>query len=246
MTGECPSGTDRVAAAVADRDEWEIVVNVQGDEPLLSGDNIDALVGGLLARRRGRDGDAVPAARGGASRRSRTRSRWFGTRRAGAVLFAFPIPVSARHRRRRVAVATSPRDLWLSAARRWQRLSHWRRLRSNGRRASNSSALWRTESIFWFWTHRIRRHGVDTPEDLERVEKMMNGGLRKEGSRWRRSTCFSQEVLFRARQGHLGVVAGGADGGPRLLGDHAQGRSLRQRRSRHHVAVPARRGLCHR
>jgi len=49
MTGECPSGTDRVAAAIADRGQWEIVVNVQGDEPLLAGDNIDVLVRGLMA-----------------------------------------------------------------------------------------------------------------------------------------------------------------------------------------------------
>jgi 3-deoxy-manno-octulosonate cytidylyltransferase (CMP-KDO synthetase) len=49
LTGDCPSGTDRVAAAVAGREEWDVVVNVQGDEPLLSGDNIDVLVRGLLA-----------------------------------------------------------------------------------------------------------------------------------------------------------------------------------------------------
>ena len=49
MTGECPSGTDRVAAAIAERGEWEIIINVQGDEPLLAGDNIDVLVEGLLA-----------------------------------------------------------------------------------------------------------------------------------------------------------------------------------------------------
>ena len=48
MTGACPSGTDRVAEAVADRDQWQIVVNIQGDEPLLSGANIDVLVRGLL------------------------------------------------------------------------------------------------------------------------------------------------------------------------------------------------------
>jgi 3-deoxy-manno-octulosonate cytidylyltransferase (CMP-KDO synthetase) len=47
MTGEHPSGTDRVAAAIHGREEWEIVVNVQGDEPLLSGENIDVLVEGL-------------------------------------------------------------------------------------------------------------------------------------------------------------------------------------------------------
>lgn len=49
MTGECASGTDRVAEAVAGRDEWDVVVNVQGDEPLLSGKNIDVLVNGLVA-----------------------------------------------------------------------------------------------------------------------------------------------------------------------------------------------------
>lgn len=47
MTGEHPSGTDRVAEAVSRRSGWELVVNVQGDEPLLSGANIDALVTGM-------------------------------------------------------------------------------------------------------------------------------------------------------------------------------------------------------
>lgn len=49
MTGYCASGTDRVAAAVAGRGKWELVVNIQGDEPLLSGRNVDVLVEGLLA-----------------------------------------------------------------------------------------------------------------------------------------------------------------------------------------------------
>ena len=49
MTGYCASGTDRVAAAVAGRGKWELVVNIQGDEPLLSGKNVDVLVEGLLA-----------------------------------------------------------------------------------------------------------------------------------------------------------------------------------------------------
>jgi 3-deoxy-manno-octulosonate cytidylyltransferase (CMP-KDO synthetase) len=48
--GECimtrsdhPSGTDRVAEAVAD-DDADIVVNIQGDEPLIRGEIIDALI----------------------------------------------------------------------------------------------------------------------------------------------------------------------------------------------------------
>jgi 3-deoxy-manno-octulosonate cytidylyltransferase (CMP-KDO synthetase) len=49
MTGECASGTDRVAAAVLARTGWEIAVNVQGDEPRIAAANIDALVEGMRA-----------------------------------------------------------------------------------------------------------------------------------------------------------------------------------------------------
>jgi len=49
MTGEQPSGTDRIAAALGGRSDWEIVVNVQGDEPMLSAANIDRLVMGMRA-----------------------------------------------------------------------------------------------------------------------------------------------------------------------------------------------------
>ena len=47
MTGLQPSGTDRVAAAILGRRDWEIAVNVQGDEPMLPAENIDALVDGM-------------------------------------------------------------------------------------------------------------------------------------------------------------------------------------------------------
>jgi len=39
-----PSGTDRVAEAAADWDDVDIVVNVQGDEPELSGESIDLVI----------------------------------------------------------------------------------------------------------------------------------------------------------------------------------------------------------
>ena len=45
---ECPSGTDRIAQAVAGNDAG-IIVNIQGDEPLMSPDNIDACVNALIA-----------------------------------------------------------------------------------------------------------------------------------------------------------------------------------------------------
>ncbi len=50
LTGEHPSGTDRIAEAVLGRGGWELVVNVQGDEPLLPPANIDRLVEGMLGR----------------------------------------------------------------------------------------------------------------------------------------------------------------------------------------------------
>lgn len=49
LTGECASGTDRVAQAGLARKGWDLLVNVQGDEPLLSARNIDVLVRGVLA-----------------------------------------------------------------------------------------------------------------------------------------------------------------------------------------------------
>jgi 3-deoxy-manno-octulosonate cytidylyltransferase (CMP-KDO synthetase) len=42
---EAASGTDRVAEAAAKLGRVDIVVNVQGDEPELSGDSIDLVVG---------------------------------------------------------------------------------------------------------------------------------------------------------------------------------------------------------
>jgi len=50
MTGDCASGTDRIAEAVLSRPGWSLAVNVQGDEPLLSGRNIDTLVAGMSGR----------------------------------------------------------------------------------------------------------------------------------------------------------------------------------------------------
>ncbi len=42
---ELPSGTDRIACAAGDFADDDILVNIQGDEPLISHDLIDALVG---------------------------------------------------------------------------------------------------------------------------------------------------------------------------------------------------------
>jgi 3-deoxy-manno-octulosonate cytidylyltransferase (CMP-KDO synthetase) len=50
MTGECPTGTDRVAQTAAASPEFDIVLNVQGDEPLLNPAMLDSLVEPFLTR----------------------------------------------------------------------------------------------------------------------------------------------------------------------------------------------------
>src|SRR2546427_5883811 len=57
-----------------------------------------------------------------------------------------------------------------------------------------------------------------------------------------RSTLFPYTTLFRSRQGHRGGLAGSPPGGARPPSDDPEVRSLHQRGSGHHVAVPARRG----
>lgn len=41
---ELPSGSDRVWAAIKD-ESWDVVINIQGDEPLVQGEELDQLVG---------------------------------------------------------------------------------------------------------------------------------------------------------------------------------------------------------
>jgi 3-deoxy-manno-octulosonate cytidylyltransferase (CMP-KDO synthetase) len=174
MTGEHPSGTDRVAAAVRDRDEWEIVINVQGDEPLLSGDNIDVLVSGLmddekvgmstlcrpLEAERAEDPNAVKVvrdARGRALYFSRSAIPYPRHREAAWKLWRLHLGIYGFRRETLEAfVALPPSELEQAEA-----LEQLRAL-ENG---IPILVLDAPHSAF----------GVDTPEDLERVEKIING-----------------------------------------------------------------------
>jgi 3-deoxy-manno-octulosonate cytidylyltransferase (CMP-KDO synthetase) len=172
MTGEHPSGTDRVAAAIAGREEWDIVVNVQGDEPLLSGDNIDVLVEGLradhevrvttlcrpLEPERAAEPDAVKVVRDGRGRAlyfSRSPIPYPRHREAAWKLWRLHLGVYG-FRREALAefVALPPSPLELAES-----LEQLRAL-ENG-----------IQILVLDAPHPA--FGVDTPEDLERVEKIM-------------------------------------------------------------------------
>jgi 3-deoxy-manno-octulosonate cytidylyltransferase (CMP-KDO synthetase) len=173
MTGECASGTDRVAAALRDESGIDLVVNVQGDEPLLSGRNIDVLVDGMrsapnvpmgtlcrpLPSARAADPNAVKVVRD-----LRRRALYFS--RA-----AIPYP-------RNEAVAQPLVRLHLGIyafrAEALQQFVGW-----------EPSALERAEGLEQLRAleHRMEilvldapddAQGVDTPEDLARVEAQMN------------------------------------------------------------------------
>lgn len=45
---ECPSGSDRIAASLAPGEAWDILVNIQGDEPRISPQVIDAVAEALV------------------------------------------------------------------------------------------------------------------------------------------------------------------------------------------------------
>jgi 3-deoxy-D-manno-octulosonate cytidylyltransferase len=174
MTGECQSGTDRVAAAMARRDEWEIIVNVQGDEPLLAGDNIDVLVEGLLADdqirmstlcrplevERAEDPNAVKVVRD-----SRGRALYFSRS-------TIPYP-----RHREVAWKLWRLHLGIYAFRRDALAEFVALPPSELEQAEGLEQLRALENgipiLVLDAPHPA--FGVDTPEDLERVKKIMNG-----------------------------------------------------------------------
>jgi 3-deoxy-manno-octulosonate cytidylyltransferase (CMP-KDO synthetase) len=174
MTGKCPSGTDRVAMAVADKTEWEIVINVQGDEPLLAGENIDVLVEGLLADddfgmttlcrplevERAEDPDAVKVVR--------------DLRGRALYLSRSPIPYP---RHREVAWKVWRLHLGIYGFRR-DTLARFVALPPS--ELEQAEALEQLRALengipILVLDAPHPAFGVDTPEDLERVEKIING-----------------------------------------------------------------------
>jgi 3-deoxy-manno-octulosonate cytidylyltransferase (CMP-KDO synthetase) len=183
MTGECASGTDRIAEAVLHRDGWEVVVNLQGDEPVIAPLNIDVLVDGLasagpevamatlcrpLEPERVEDPNAVKVVRRGDGRAlyfSRSVIPHPGRPELARDLWSLHLGIYAfrRHGLERF-VACEPSRLELA-----EKLEQLRAL-ENGL------------EIIIFDAPKPA-YGVDTPEDLELVEEVLKRQMVAEGER---------------------------------------------------------------
>ncbi len=175
MTGEQPSGTDRIAAALSGRSDFEIVVNVQGDEPMLSAANIDTLVAGMRAETEAgmatlcrplaaddvNDPNAVKLVRDSAGRAlyfSRSPIPFPRNRAAAEPLWRLHLGIYGfRPATLARFVSLEPSSLELAEG-----LEQLRAL-------ENGIAIVVLEAP-------DPAHGVDTPEDLARVEKLMKSG----------------------------------------------------------------------
>jgi 3-deoxy-manno-octulosonate cytidylyltransferase (CMP-KDO synthetase) len=172
---DCASGTDRVAEAVSGLDRFEVVVNIQGDEPLIRPGTIDSLVAAF-------DDPAVEIATIKTHLRSLEELasphvvKVVCDRQNNALYFSrFPIPFS---RNSRVDVGHGPglgfKHVGLYAYRRRTLLRLAQLPPSTLERAEGLEQL-----RFLEGGYRIRvlytaeeSVGVDTPEDLEHIRQL--------------------------------------------------------------------------
>jgi 3-deoxy-D-manno-octulosonate cytidylyltransferase len=173
VTGECASGTDRVAEAVLGRRDWWLVVNVQGDEPALASENIDVLVQGMrgsrspigtlcrpLERDRADDPNAVKVVRdasGHALYFSRSALPYPRCLKVAEKLWRLHLGVYAFRREGLESFVALPESPLEQA----EGLEQLRAL-ENGLRVLVLDAP--AEGV-----------GVDSPEDIERAERMIRG-----------------------------------------------------------------------
>ena len=95
---ELPSGTDRIACAAGDFADDDILVNIQGDEPLIEPELIDALVGRLLADQKWDMATAVTPIRRREDLDAKTVVKVVLDREDGALYFSrLPIPCDRDH-----------------------------------------------------------------------------------------------------------------------------------------------------
>ena len=179
------SGTDRVAE-VASADNAEIVVNIQGDEPLIDPAAIDAAVLPMVHEPGIADGDAQEADRRSArDRRSQRGEGGDGSRRRCDLFFALVRFRIDREQAADVALFQAHRAVRLPARFSAALIRSCRWVRWNGRSGWSSCARWKTGTRIRVVETEYESLGVDTPEDLERVSRLVRSSLDCTGVRIR-------------------------------------------------------------
>ena len=172
---ELPSGTDRVACAAGDFADEDIIVNIQGDEPLIDPALIDALAARLADDRRWDMATAVTPIRNERDLRAKTVVKVVLDRDDGALYFSRATIPACRDNPEDFSTGMYVRHLGIYAYRgaflrkfiaekpceleKTEKLEQLRALWMGGK-----IAVIRTED---------EGVGVDTPEDAERVGKIL-------------------------------------------------------------------------
>jgi len=176
---ELPSGTDRIACAAGDFADDDILVNIQGDEPLIAPELIDALAGRLLDDPKWDMATAVTPIRRKEDLAAKTVVKVVLDREDGALYFSrLPIPCDRDHEPD-LASGLYVRHLGIYA---------YRGAFLKRYIAEKPCALEKTEKLeqlraLWMGAKIavIRTEdegvGVDTPEDAVRVEALLKSRI---------------------------------------------------------------------
>ena len=172
---ELPSGTDRIACAAGDFSDDDILVNIQGDEPLIDPKLIDSLVANLKSDERWSMATAVTPIKSGADLAAKSVVKVVLDRDGGALYFSrAPIPFD-RDSEPDIGSGLYVRHLGIYA----YRGCFLRRFVSEKpcdleqtEKLEQLRALWMGAKIAVVKTDD-EGVGVDTVEDAERVEKIL-------------------------------------------------------------------------
>jgi len=173
---ELPSGTDRIACAAGDFADDDILVNIQGDEPLIAPELIDALAGRLLADPKWDMATAVTPIRRREDLDAKTVVKVVLDREDGALYFSrLPIPCDRDHDEPDLGSGLYVRHLGIYA----YRGAFLKRYIAEKpcelektEKLEQLRALWMGAKIAVIRTED-EGVGVDTPEDAVRVEALM-------------------------------------------------------------------------
>ena len=172
---ELPSGTDRIACAVGDFADEDILVNVHGDEPLIDPKLIDGLVAKLTSTEKFDMATAVTPIRSAADFAAKTVVKVVLDRDDGAMYFSrAPIPCD-RDREPDLASGLFVRHLGIYAYRGGFLKRYIKEppcALEKTEKLEQLRALWMGARIAVVKTED-EGVGVDTPEDAVRVEKLL-------------------------------------------------------------------------